>query len=100
MANCKNCALIQRCTRTDGLLFCSDFLPKITYCKDCVHTSLVYSDCCVCKLYGVKELEDFCSNGEQKLPPLTAKDIIAMTPKEFNNNRERIIEFIKTLKGK
>lgn len=99
MANCKQCALIHRCTRTDDLAFCPDFLPHITYCKDCKYTSVVYSDCCVCKLYGVKELEDFCSDGEQKLPTLTAKEIIAMTPKEFNNNRERIIEFIKILKG-
>lgn len=99
MANCKNCALIQRCTRTDDLPFCPDFLPQITYCKDCVYAPIVYSDCCVCKLYGVKELEDYCSDGEQKPIALTAKDIIAMTPEEFNNNRERIIEFIKTLKG-
>lgn len=99
MANCKHCALIQRCTRTDDPLFCPDFLPYITYCKDCVHAPLVYSDCCVCELYGLRELEDFCSNGEQRLPTLTAKEIIAMTPEEFNNNRERIIDFIKILKG-
>lgn len=99
MANCKQCALIQRCTRTDDLPFCPDFLPHITYCKDCVYAPIVYSDCCVCKLYGVKELEDFCSDGVPKPTALTAKEIIAMTPEEFNKNRERIIEFIKTLKG-
>lgn len=99
MANCKHCALIQRCTRTDDLPFCSDFLPNITYCRDCTYSSIVHSDYCVCELYGVKELDDFCSDGEQKLPTLTAKEIIEMTPEEFNSNRERIIDFIKTLKG-
>lgn len=99
MANCKHCAFIQRCTRVDDIPFCSDFLPNITYCKDCRYASIIHSDFCVCKAYGVRDLEDFCSRGEPRLPALTAEDILVMTPEEFNNNRERILDFIKTLKG-
>ena len=82
----------------DVILQCNFYKPEVVYCKDCEQTQSIYNDCCVCKQYGIKELDDFCSEGRRKQQKLTADDILKMSEEEFIKNRELILEFIKQLK--
>ena len=90
------------CTEEDKekIISCALYEPKVVYCKDCKKAEVsLRGNCCICQRYGIKEFYDFCSEGENKNPELTADDILGMSEKEFIKNREKILNFIRKIKG-